>query len=272
MPEDKKSSKSSLMRTIRGRKARKITLTVIFAALIISLVTSGINNNRNEKSTGEAGELLKKTEKSQNAEINLPSQQEKDQQESADVPEGKTDVSGEKAETSEEKAETSEKENQITTKEVQDKVSNKDKQPPKTEESKKDETKEPPKDTRISVKIEIDCTSVSQDMSILEDKSVLDFIPKDGHILPKTSYEVDNGTTAFDFLQSTCRNKNIQLDYSYTPAFGTNYVKGIGYLYEKMAGSRSGWIYLVNGLSPNYGSDSYRLQDGDLIKWMYVCE
>ena len=62
------------------------------------------------------------------------------------------------------------------------------------------------------------------------------------------------------------------LDAEYTAMYKSYYVKGIGHIYEKQAGDMSGWIYKVNGLSPNMGASSYKLSEGDTITWAYTCD
>ena len=89
-------------------------------------------------------------------------------------------------------------------------------------------------------------------------------------ILAATSYSVQEGTTAFDLLQQACNANGIPLDAEYTQAYGTYYVKGINYLYELYAGFGSGWMYQVNGVSPNLGASSYKLSEGDVVTWYYV--
>lgn len=53
--------------------------------------------------------------------------------------------------------------------------------------------------------------------------------------------------------------------------FSTEYIRGIGYLYEKEAGDMSGWLYRVNGKLPNYGASNYSVKAGDHIEWLYTC-
>ena len=80
---------------------------------------------------------------------------------------------------------------------------------------------------------------------------------------------VKPGSTVFDVLNKVCRDKNIQVESSYTPMYGSYYVEGINYLYEFDGGKLSGWMYKVNGWFPNYGCSSYTLKDGDEIVWCY---
>ena len=63
----------------------------------------------------------------------------------------------------------------------------------------------------------------------------------------------------------------LQLEASYTAAYGSYYVEGIGHLYEFDCGRESGWVYRVNGKQPNYGCSSCVVQKGDNIVWSYTC-
>lgn len=124
----------------------------------------------------------------------------------------------------------------------------------------------------VTVTLEIRCDTLSQDMSKLENPAIEEYIPKDGVILKKTTYKGTTENTVFDALNTLCRNNDIQLDFSYTPMFESNYIKGINYLYEFDGGPQSGWMYKVNEWFPNYGCSSYYLRDGDVIVWCYTCE
>lgn len=124
----------------------------------------------------------------------------------------------------------------------------------------------------VTVTLEIYCNTLSNDMDRLEEESIRDYIPKDGVILAKTKYSGTTDNTVFDALNTLCRNNNIQMEFSYTPLFESNYIEGINYLYEFHGGPQSGWMYKVNGWFPNYGCSSYYLSDGDEIVWAYTCE
>lgn len=110
------------------------------------------------------------------------------------------------------------------------------------------------------------------------------FIPSDGYILHEVKMSFTDSETAFDLLKRACeentctdnceycRSGGIQYEASYNPAYQSGYVEGIHQLYEKDCGSRSGWMYRVNGVFPNYGSSSYVVSDGDRIEWIYTCD
>ena len=130
----------------------------------------------------------------------------------------------------------------------------------------------PKEEQPVTVTLEIRCDTLSKDMTKLENEAIRDYIPEDGVILEKTTYKGTTNNTVFDALETLCRNNNIQLEFSYTPLYASNYVEGINYLYEFDGGPQSGWMYKVNEWFPNYGCSSYYLKDGDVIVWCYTCE
>mgnify|MGYP000846015624 FL=1 len=74
----------------------------------------------------------------------------------------------------------------------------------------------------------------------------------------------------YDALEAVCSRKGIQKDSKYDSSYGSQYVKGINYLYEYDAGKLSGWLYQVNGVQPDYGCSKYKLKNGDVIHWFYT--
>ena len=121
--------------------------------------------------------------------------------------------------------------------------------------------------------IEIRCDELSENMDALTDEGIRDYIPKDGAILTETEVEITKGeTSVFEVLDKVCREKEIQIEYSYIPAYGSHYVEGIGYIYEFSAGQYSGWMFKVDGEAPNYGADSVFLKGGEKIIWYYTVD
>lgn len=76
--------------------------------------------------------------------------------------------------------------------------------------------------------------------------------------------QVQEGTSAYDALLLTATGVNAR-----ATSFGM-YVAAINGLAERDHGPQSGWVYSVNGVQPNYTSDSYVLHDGDSVVWTYV--
>lgn len=143
-----------------------------------------------------------------------------------------------------------------------------------------------PETTEAAVKY---CTVSISCVKALENKDKLksgkeQFLPSDGYILHEVKMSFTQGETAFDILKRACaenvctdgctycRSQGIQYEASFSAGYGNWYVEGIHQLYEKDCGSRSGWMYRVNGSFPNYGSSAYTVRDGDRIEWIYTCD
>ncbi len=130
--------------------------------------------------------------------------------------------------------------------------------------------KEDDNEEYITCKIAIDCTVLLDNMDKLN-AAVHKYVPSDGMILKQCSIKVKKGESAYDALVKACKAYNIVYDAEYTKMYSGSYVKGIGYLYEKMAGDMSGWLYLVNGKVAGVGASKYELKEADSITWLYTC-
>lgn len=131
--------------------------------------------------------------------------------------------------------------------------------------------------------ITIICSTINNNIDNLK-KEKQPFVPDDGILLKDVIVEINDGDTAFDVIKKACKEntciakckycqKNgIQIDYTYTPAFDTYYIKGIHQIYEKDCGMQSGWMYSVNGVFPNVGSSSYEVKSEDKIVFAYTCD
>ena len=137
--------------------------------------------------------------------------------------------------------------------------------------AKPDETTKPAEKPTYSCTIEIRCDTILSNKQDL--RPGLDvYVPDSGTILPTTTVTFTEGETVFDVLKRICDARGIQIEYSYTPMYGSYYVEGINNLYEFDCGQQSGWMYKVNGWFPNYGCSSYKLEAGDTIVWAYTCK
>lgn len=135
----------------------------------------------------------------------------------------------------------------------------------------------------ITCTLQIDCSTIINNIGSMNE-SKCEFVPSDGKILAEKKFRVKKGNTAFDLLKTAClenvcadncrfcAKNGIHLDYSYTPAYENYYIRGIHQIYEKDCGSRSGWMYCVNGTFPNFGSSSYVLKEGDKVCFVYTCD
>ncbi len=124
---------------------------------------------------------------------------------------------------------------------------------------------------KLTCTFSIECGTILDNMERLKE-SKKEFLPRDGVILKEITVCFDEGETVFQVLQRVCRENNIQLESSYTPGYDNYYIQGINQIYEKDCGTKSGWMYCVNGIFPNYGSSSYFLENGDRVEWKYTCD
>ena len=118
--------------------------------------------------------------------------------------------------------------------------------------------------------ISIRCKSILNNMDKLKSGKNR-YVPSNGVILSTSSVEFQDGETAYDVTKRACSATGIQIEASYSPIYGSYYVEGIGHLYEFDCGEMSGWLYKVNGWTPNYGCSEYKLKNGDSIVWDYTC-
>lgn len=118
--------------------------------------------------------------------------------------------------------------------------------------------------------VSIDCLRVLENMDSLNPDKI-DLIPSSGIILPETEVSFKPGETAFDVLKKVCRDNKIHLEFESASTFNTVYIEGINNLYAFDCGEMSGWMYTVNGSSPNCGCDGFMLNDGDSVRFSYAC-
>ena len=133
-----------------------------------------------------------------------------------------------------------------------------------------------PKPDKPIKKYDNTCTFVIECKTILNNKDKLKkglekYVPDDAVIFSGT-VGFDSGESVYDILRRICDENSIQMEASYTPTFSSYYVEGINNLYEFDCGKRSGWMYSVNGVFPNYGCSSYKPVNNDEIAFRYTCE
>ena len=127
----------------------------------------------------------------------------------------------------------------------------------------------PPKKYDYTCLLEIECRTILSNMDKLS-KDKKECVPDDG-VLFSAETGFDKGESVYDILKRVCDENGIQLETSYSPAFATRYIEGIGNLYEFDCGTASGWMYTVNGEYMNYGCSSCIVSDGDKIAIRYTC-
>ena len=138
-------------------------------------------------------------------------------------------------------------------------------QPVEPEETKPDTSRQ------ATCTISISCAPILNNMDKC-DESKRGLVPADGVILPAVTVTFSPGESVFDVLQRVCRAQGIHMESTWTPAYNSAYIEGIGNLYEFDCGELSGWMYSVNGVWPDYGCSGYTLHDGDTVVWSYTCD
>ena len=78
------------------------------------------------------------------------------------------------------------------------------------------------------------------------------------------TFTFNEGATVYDALCALALSVN-----AHGSSFGT-YVAAIGGLAEKEHGGTSGWMYSVNGATPDKACSNYVLSNGDSVVWYYV--
>ena len=141
-------------------------------------------------------------------------------------------------------------------------------------------TTESTTETKVeTVSFTIECGAINDDPGKL-DPDKKEFVPSDG-IIFSGNVAVKENETVFDVLKRLCAEnhckadckyckKGIQIEYTFTPAYNNYYIEGIHQIYEFDCGSSSGWVYTVNGNSPDVGCSSYPAKAGDVIVFEYV--
>lgn len=142
---------------------------------------------------------------------------------------------------------------------------------PSTSKKEESSTESTETDDWLHCTISINCSTILDNLDYLK-SGKREYVPENGVILGSVTVAFEEGETVFDILKRVCDSYGIQLEHSYTPAFGSYYIEGINNLYEFDCGSLSGWMYSVNGWFPNYGCSKYEVGDGDVIKWLYTCQ
>lgn len=122
----------------------------------------------------------------------------------------------------------------------------------------------------ISCTIEIRCDNATARKDSITNQGIRDSIPDGGTILEVTTYTGKEGFTVYDVLAAVTAAHNPVIPI--VANADRSYVSSINNLSEKNVGPTSGWTYRVNGVLPMMAANQYKVKDGDVIKWIYVCQ
>ncbi|HHU23060.1 MAG TPA: DUF4430 domain-containing protein [Clostridiales bacterium] len=128
-----------------------------------------------------------------------------------------------------------------------------------------------PEPEKLTCTLSIRCDTVLANMDKLASGKE-DIIPESGYFLYLTDVEFLEGDTVFDVLKRELQSQKLHLAFTATPGTGSVYIDGLFNLYEFDCGSLSGWIFLVNGVSPGISCSEVELNSGDLIEFAYTCD
>lgn len=107
----------------------------------------------------------------------------------------------------------------------------------------------------------------SDDAIIIEEEEAsIKVIGYNGTILKKTSDEVKDGDNVLSFTKRVLRDKDIEYDDD------GGYLVSIDGLAQFDKGSKSGWMFSVNGDFPEIGADDVDIDKDDYIKWEYTTD
>lgn len=91
-----------------------------------------------------------------------------------------------------------------------------------------------------------------------------------GYVLNNTTVEIDGSTSVWDITKSVLDKNSISYKHAYSSKYGSVYISEIDGDGEFDHGEGSGWMYSVNGSYPKVGSSSYKLSNGDVVRWRYT--
>ena len=94
----------------------------------------------------------------------------------------------------------------------------------------------------------------------------IDASDADKGVLYEASSTAKKGATVYEALIDT------GLDLTVTTSSGTTYIDGIEGIVASEVGPNAGWLFTVNGESPNVGADAYQIADGDEIVWTFTSD
>lgn len=119
-----------------------------------------------------------------------------------------------------------------------------------------------------SVLMSVNCSEILKNMDSL-DSGLEEYIPEYGLIVEDKAYPIKDGDTVYDLLIRVTKENRIQVE---SKGFsGSREIEGINYIYNSSCGKGSRWICKINGEIQQPVCTDYKLKDGDIVQWIYVC-
>lgn len=126
-------------------------------------------------------------------------------------------------------------------------------------------------DKELTCILSVRCDTILENIALL-DKEKHELVPHNGVVFAEKTVTFYDGESVFNVLLREMKRNKIHMEFENVPLYNSAYIKGIANLYEFDCGELSGWMYRVNGRTPNYGCSRYRLKDGDRVEWIYTCD
>lgn len=118
----------------------------------------------------------------------------------------------------------------------------------------------------------IETNSEHYDSMVSGDISTVIYIK--GHngeiLLDKKDIPLNEGESVFRQLLNASKIYEIPIDYNGSETMETIYIKSIDGVSEFDYGNYSGWTYTVNGQFPDKSCSAYKLNEGDVVEWIYT--
>lgn len=143
--------------------------------------------------------------------------------------------------------------------------------PSKTTEPQKTKAPDDSQEKTLKCTMTISCKTILNNLDQF-DQNKMGILPKNGTIYSTRTVTFTEGETVFDILARETKKNRIHMEHQGNPMYNSEYIEGIGNIYEKDCGEGSGWMYKVNGKFPNYGCSLYKVKAGDKIEWLYTCD
>lgn len=87
-------------------------------------------------------------------------------------------------------------------------------------------------------------------------------------LIASGNVSVEKGQSVYDGLQKFVDANGIAMTVNTPGKYA--YITSIAGLYEKAHGANSGWLYQVNGTTPNLGAGHIKINQNDQIIWYYT--
>lgn len=126
-------------------------------------------------------------------------------------------------------------------------------------------------DVEYTATLSVRCDTILDNIDWLDPEKI-ELVPEDGLIFPATQVSFYEGESVLNVLQREMKKAKIHMEFENTPIYNSAYIEDINNLYEFDCGELSGWMYKVNDWFPNYGVSRYKLEQGDLVEFVYTCD